>query len=296
MSSSIKIADYASLEDFESTIRQYRPEFHRYCARMAGSVVDGEDILQQSLIKAYAALTRGDQVQKIKPWLYQIVHNSALDFLKRQKKEIATEQNAINREFSIDLVELPLMIRDNLRLLLLLPPLQRSVLILRELFGHTASEVAEIIDSSTTAVKSALYRGRENIRKQKDLTEFNTSSIDIEQKKQLEAYISLFNDRKFDQLRQLLTEEVELDLVDKSRRQGRVPVGNYFSNYDKQNNWRLELGIVEGKHAILVFETSNSNKQPAYFILLSFNTSRLCFIKDFRYARYIMESAMCKLL
>ena len=93
-----------------------------------------------------------------------------------------------------------------------------------------------------------------------------------------------------------MTDEVELDLVAKSRRQGKVPVGNYFSNYGKQYNWRLELGTVEGKPVILVFETSNTNQQPAYFILLGINAKGLFFIKDFRYARYIMQSANWKLL
>jgi len=59
-----------------------RPELHRYCARIMGSVVDGEDVVQDTFIRALAALRDLDRVPPIRPWLFRIAHNRALDLLR----------------------------------------------------------------------------------------------------------------------------------------------------------------------------------------------------------------------
>src|SRR6266404_3616676 len=66
-----------------------RPKLHRYCARMVGSVIDGEDVLQDALIKAVEAYASAGQIGNPEGWLFRIAHNTALDFLRRRSRQAA---------------------------------------------------------------------------------------------------------------------------------------------------------------------------------------------------------------
>ena len=66
------------------TITTLRPALHRYCARMTGSVMDGEDVVQEALFEAYRKLGRFDESRPLKPWLFRICHNRCVDFLRRK--------------------------------------------------------------------------------------------------------------------------------------------------------------------------------------------------------------------
>src|SRR5437016_2918971 len=68
---------------FLETISTLRPSLHRYCARMTGSVMDGEDVVQEALVEAYRKLDQFDESRPLKPWLFRIAHNRSIDFLRR---------------------------------------------------------------------------------------------------------------------------------------------------------------------------------------------------------------------
>jgi RNA polymerase sigma factor (sigma-70 family) len=70
------------------TVSTLRPSLHRYCARMTGSVMDGEDVVQEALIEAYRKLDKYDESRPLKPWLFRIAHNRCIDFLRRRKCEM----------------------------------------------------------------------------------------------------------------------------------------------------------------------------------------------------------------
>src|SRR5690349_22587248 len=69
---------------FLETISSLRPSLHRYCARMTGSVIDGEDVVQEALFEAYRKLDKFDDTRPLKPWLFRIAHNRCIDFLRRK--------------------------------------------------------------------------------------------------------------------------------------------------------------------------------------------------------------------
>src|SRR6266496_1487879 len=69
---------------FLETITHLRPSLHRYCSRMTGSVMDGEDVVQEALFDAYRNLDKLDDSRPLKPWLFQIAHNRCIDFLRRR--------------------------------------------------------------------------------------------------------------------------------------------------------------------------------------------------------------------
>src|SRR5436853_4358863 len=72
--------------EFEALVGQIRPELHRYCARMVGSVVDAEDVVQEALAKAYASLPT-TPVTNMRGWLFRIAHNKAIDHLRRARQQ-----------------------------------------------------------------------------------------------------------------------------------------------------------------------------------------------------------------
>src|SRR5260221_1842930 len=78
---------------FLETITHLRPSLHRYCSRMTGSVLDGEDIVQDALFQAYRKLDAFDDARPLAPWLFRIAHNRCIDFLRRRdvRQEAETE-------------------------------------------------------------------------------------------------------------------------------------------------------------------------------------------------------------
>jgi len=69
---------------FLETVSQLRPQLHRYCARMTGSITDGEDVVQDALFRAYRSLDAYDDSRPLAPWLFRIAHNQCIDFLRRR--------------------------------------------------------------------------------------------------------------------------------------------------------------------------------------------------------------------
>jgi len=80
---------------FLETIANLRPSLHRYCSRMTGSVLDGEDIVQDARFHAYHKLDSFDDIRPLAPWLFQIAHNRCIDFLRRRKVREQAEAGAI---------------------------------------------------------------------------------------------------------------------------------------------------------------------------------------------------------
>src|SRR6201987_5226785 len=149
-------------DQFERLVSELRPKLHRYCARMTGSTVDGEDIVQDALMKALDALPSVGAIDNPKGWLFRIAHNTALDFLRRRARSPLMQNDE-----ALDMIAAPdSPNRDHeaatmsLRTFMRLPPLQRSAVILKDVLGHSVEEVASITGASEAAAKSALQRGR----------------------------------------------------------------------------------------------------------------------------------------
>ncbi len=118
-------------------IADLRPKLHRYCARMAGSVIDGEDIVQDVLLKAIEAFGRGQVVVHLEGWLFRIAHNAALDFLRaRGRREILLPTEALEPVAdALSVTDQREITSTSLRLFMRLPVLPRSAVILMDVLG-----------------------------------------------------------------------------------------------------------------------------------------------------------------
>ena len=116
--------------------------------------------------------------------------------------------------------------------------------------------------------------------------------LDETERSLLAAYIDRFNARDFEALRDMLADEVQLDLVNRLRRKGRLEVGSYFANYSSITGWAAAAGYVDRRPAALIYDTNDPTHTPLYFVLLEWSAARrVMHIRDFRYARYVIESA-----
>jgi RNA polymerase sigma-70 factor, ECF subfamily len=182
------------VEDFDDLVRRYRRELHVYCYRMLGSFDEAEDHVQEVLLRAWRARESFQGRSSPRTWLYRVATNACLDTLRRDARravpassssppgsgpsvaampwlqpypdslldELAADQpgpeaTAVSRE-TISLAFLATI--------QLLPPRQRAVLILRDVVGSPAAEVAGILEMSVPAVNSALQRARARLREQ----------------------------------------------------------------------------------------------------------------------------------
>jgi RNA polymerase sigma-70 factor (ECF subfamily) len=280
------------MAQLERLIGELRPKLHRYCARMTGSVIDGEDVMQQALIKAVEAFPGEGSVARPQAWLFRIAHNEAIDFVRRRARQDASY--AEEEPDMIDPAPTPeehLAATGSLRIFARLPVVQRSAVILKDVLGYSIEEIGGIIAASVPAVKAALHRGRTRLRELASEPDDRPSpALSAPERARLAAYAERFNARDFEAVRDMLAEDVRLELVARTRMRG-SEVHSYFGNYASVDDWCLVPGQIEGRPAILVYDPREPQAQPTYFILLEWDDDKLIAIRDFRHARYAIEGA-----
>ena len=130
---------------FLETITQLRPSLHRYCSRMTGSVMDGEDVVQEALFEAYRKLDKFDDSRPLKPWLFQIAHNRCIDLLRKRGVRAEAETAAMVPE-AVEPAEAPVLGlgRAVEHLVANLPPKERACVLLKDVFDYSLlQEIAE---------------------------------------------------------------------------------------------------------------------------------------------------------
>src|SRR5450432_3738960 len=231
---------FAAREQFLALVAGVRPELHRYSARLTGSVIEGEDIVQDTLAKAFYALSQAVDVPPLRPWLFRIAHNTALDFLKSHGRKFVDTHAEVEELAVFEEQPDPAVVRAALVRFLTLPVTQRSAVILKDVLGHSLEETAETMGTTVMAVKAALVRGRAKLLEGGEGQKARPATHD-----ELDRYAKLFNARDWDGVRALVSDDCRLDLVSKSQRRGKQ-VGMYFGQYAK-GNVALRVVRLEGK-------------------------------------------------
>jgi RNA polymerase sigma-70 factor (ECF subfamily) len=284
---------------FEAIFAQLRPRLHRYCARMTGSVIDGEDVVQDALLKAMQAAPAEGSIANPEGWLFRIAHHAALDFLRRQTRAASRQSGE-----DADMIAAESSPAENLqaaaaslRTFMRLPASQRSAVILSDVLGYSLQEIGEIIDGSVPAAKAALQRGRERLRAlAAEPDDIPLPALAEPQRKRLESYVERFNAHDFDAVRSMLAEEVRLELVNRVRLEGKKNVAPYFSNYAVRPYWRFAAGFIDRRPGVLVYDGDDPDRRMKYFVLLDWAGDRIIGIRDFVFARYVMDGAALVIL
>jgi RNA polymerase sigma-70 factor (ECF subfamily) len=290
-------------EEFLGLVDAVRPELHRYCARLTGSVIEGEDVVQDTLAKAFYALSLSPEVPPLRPWLFRIAHNQALDHLKSHGRSRTEVRDDLDEIADVDPTPDPLVVRAALTRFLALPVSQRSAVILKDVLGCSLEETAETMGTTITAVKALLVRGRAKLRDREsaggaggagaeegtdaNATQPKATPQPPNAREQLDRYAALFNARDWDGVRALVADDCRLDLVSKSQRRGKA-VGAYFGRYENEDV-TLRVVELEGRAALAAHVAGAAS--PAYFILLEWSADRVAAIRDYRYVKYIADDA-----
>jgi RNA polymerase sigma factor (sigma-70 family) len=286
-------AQHEGRRRFLELVADLRPELHRYCARMTGSVADGEDIVQDTLARAYYLLPEMNELPAFRPWLFRIAHNRALDHLRRYEARMVEPLEAV-RDTAIDPAPEPgdamahqQAVRLAVSRFVELAPAQRSCLILKDVLGHSLEEIGALLELSLSAVKASLHRGRLRLRQLAATAP--PEPLRRETSSTVARYVALFNARDWDGVRALLAQDVQLDLLSRAQRAGRA-VGDYLTNYERIHDWALVPAWLEGREVIAVFRAPG-DARPAYFIELTVENGKVRFIRDYRYVPYVLQDA-----
>lgn len=279
-----------NMDQFEDRLNALRPRLHRYCSRMTGSAVNGEDVLQDALVKALHAHAQGVEVDNLEGWLFRIAHNASLDFLRERARTTVVP-------LTEDLEAAPIPQADivaiSFQTFLQLPELQRCAVILKDVLGHSVEEIAGIAGCSAAAAKSALQRGRVALRQLTQTPgDISLPLMPDPDRRKITAYVRFFQNGDFDAIRAMLADDVKLDLVNRLQLQGRDRIGHYFTRYAEVTKWRFAFGAVEGQPAMLVFDSTGPGpmERPAHFVLIGWSNNRITEIRDFLFAPYVLET------
>lgn len=278
---------------FLETIEQLRPALHRYCARMTGSVLDGEDVVQEALFQAYRRLDTYDDTRPLKPWLFRIAHNRCIDLLRQREVRAQAEAGAAEPDH-VDPIEPvgPALGRAVEHLVLALPPMERACVLLKDVFDYPLEDIADLVDSTVGGVKAALSRGRTKLANLPATPPARPArpARRAADARVLRLYVDRFNERDWDGLRALIADDARLRVAD--RYAGPLDGSPYFGNYAKVPvPWRLAVGEVDGEPAAVILHERAGEWVPHSFVQLEVERGRVTRIHDFWHTPWLLPAA-----
>jgi RNA polymerase sigma factor (sigma-70 family) len=160
----VDLASAGSTPAYEAIVARYRGPLQGYCVRILGEE-RAEDVVQQTFIKAHAALARGEAVLRLRPWLYRIAHNAALNALRERTHVGEDLEDQLEGGEPPELAaERRQGLREVLTAVQALPPRQRDAIVLRALEGRSYEEIARELSVTKGAVRQLLNRARSTLR------------------------------------------------------------------------------------------------------------------------------------
>ena len=276
---------------FLETIAMLRPSLHRYCARMTGSVSEGEDVVQESLFHAYRKLDTYDDQRPLKAWLFRIAHNRCIDVLRRRGVREETEAEALaNEPVVVEPVEPAghALGRAVEHLVLTLPPKERACVLLKDVLDYSLEEIAALVDSTVGGVKAALNRGRAKLGSlPKSPTPSRPASAEVT--RLLHLYVERFNSRDWSGLRDLIAADARICVAD--RFAGQLSDSPYFSTYERmQQSRRAAIGEIDGELCVIVLHQAESGWAPHAVVRLEVVGDRIMRVADYGHCPWVIPA------
>jgi RNA polymerase sigma-70 factor (ECF subfamily) len=275
---------------FLETITQLRPSLHRYCSRMTGSVMDGEDVVQEALFEAYRKLDKFDDSRSLKPWLFRIAHNRCIDFLRKRGVRVEAETAAMVPD-AVEPAD-PAVLglgRAVEHLVTSLPPKERACVLLKDVFDYSLEEIAELVDSTVGGVKTALNRARTKLAAAPAPSK-TPRSVDPELTILMKLYVDRFNRRDWDSVRELISADARLTVADAFV--GKLADAPYFRNYERFSMpWKLAMGDVDGEPVVIILQRGADTWTPYSIVRLSVIDQHIDRVVDYVHCPWVISMA-----
>ena len=269
-------------QELEDRFEQYRVELRGFCYRMLASPFDAEDAVQETFIRAWRGYDSFEGRASLRSWLYKIATNVCLDMrrsgerrarpmdLGPSQEPVATNLNILGETTWLEPAPDELIVaadrdpadvavaRDSVRLAFVaalqhLPPRQRAVLILCEVLQWKATEVAELLETTTASVNSALQRARATLETAKPSAAEPASELKAADRELLARYVKAFENYDIEALTALIHDDAI---------QSMPPYDMWLSGRDDIFEWWFGPGI--GCQGSRVIPTITANGSPAF--------------------------------
>ncbi|WP_086823741.1 sigma-70 family RNA polymerase sigma factor [Allokutzneria sp. NRRL B-24872] len=294
---------------FGKLIEPYRAELHAHCYRMLGSVHDAEDALQDALVRAWRSLEHFEDRGSIRPWLYKIATNRCLTLIERRaRRDIPTDLGSAGPltettawlepypDDRLDLASLSpearCLTREGVELAFVaalqhVSARQRAVLVLREVLGFSAREVADLMDTTVASVNSALQRARHTLDERRPAMSQQATlrSLGEERVRALgERYLAAWERGDVDAIVELLTEDAKYSMPPLAEWfQGREAIAEFLRGGPLTTSWRFLRARANGQLAFgtYMWQAERSLYVPAGVDILTLNDSGIAEVVSF---------------
>lgn len=278
---------------FLNSLGKLRPRLHRFCARMCGSVLDGEDLVQETLAAASYKLSEGDP-GFLDPSLFRMAYERCKYFIRL---DLGPRERWVS--FSGSLVD---TLRSHPSWLTtpidgavesqvsLLNPYDRAVVVARDVLGMSIRETMELIGPSIGHVKHALARARVTLREVTPDTP--PTPIDAGLRAMLQAYVDGFNRLDAAWFQRLVRHDARIEIVGAFSGQSRDLDSVYASTYAAMPwEWKQSVALVDGDPAVITHRRDGAQWQPYSAIRLWWEDGRVVRIRDYMHIRHILRDA-----
>jgi RNA polymerase sigma-70 factor (ECF subfamily) len=284
---------------FTGSTEPFRRELLAHCYRMVGSVDEAEDLVQETLLRAWRAYDRFEGRSSVRTWLYQIATNTCLTALEHRARRplpsglggpgaaehgqapvadldipwLQPIPDALVTPESADPADIAVT-RESLRLALIasfqyLPPRQRAVLILREVLAFPAADVAAMLGTSTTAVKSALQRARARLHEAAPAADQVTEPDEPGARALLDQYIGAFETADAAALERLLRADATLELPPSAAWfAGGEAIAGAVAGLGSPGDWLMVPAAANGQPAAAAYLRDGDGRYRAYGIVV----------------------------
>jgi RNA polymerase sigma-70 factor (ECF subfamily) len=289
----------ADRQEFSHSTEPFRRELLAHCYRMLGSMDDAEDLVQETYLRAWRAFGGFEGRSSLRTWLYRIATNACLTAMERRaRRPLPSGLGSPDEDVSVppgaaesDVLWLqpipdelvwsehgdPAAIavsRESLRLALIasfqyLPPRQRAALLLRDVLAFPAADVAEILGTTTTAVKSALQRARARLEEVTPAADSLAEPPEPEARALLDQYIRAFETSDAAALKQLLRRDATLELPPSAAWfTGGRAIAEAVSGLGSAGDWRMLAVAANGQPAAAAYHREPDGSYRAYGIVV----------------------------
>ncbi|MEV6288778.1 RNA polymerase subunit sigma-70 [Kribbella sp. NPDC051770] len=280
---------------FGQLVGPLRGELHAHCYRMLGSDHDAEDAVQETLLRAWNAVDRFEERGGVRPWLYKIATNRCLTLIERRGRQALPVGDAVSEalpEYRMDwtasldpserVVALESVELAFVASLQQLSPLQREVLLLRDVLAFAAREVAELLDTTVAAVNSALQRARQVVGNESTQQEVLATLGEDGQREVARRYMAAWEARDVDAIVAMLTDDAKYSMPPLPELFiGRDGIRGFLLDGPLHDEWRFVPARANGQLAFATYRWVDGRFEPCGLDVVTLRGSEIASVVSF---------------